>query len=233
MSSLLLVDDEIQARKYLRALIARHCPEFDIQAEAEGGLEALELASRLRPDLVVTDVRMPGVDGIELARRLQSDSPGTYVVVVSGYEDFEYARGALKAGVVDYLLKPVKVEQLKAVLAEVASRATGRLYSSRCRALRELALGSIAGRTEGDQSAARLPDGRYSAVALRLGPPPSRFPAAESVSGPFPRRPPSRGSRPWASGPSRAATAARSFWSARAYSSTGATSRLRHFLSRR
>jgi two-component system, response regulator YesN len=181
MPRAVIVDDEPQARRYLRALVERHCPDFAVVAEAEGGEEALELAGRLVPDVVITDVRMPGMDGLELAFRLRSELPSTSVVVVSGYEEFEYARTALKAGVVDYLLKPVKAEQLKAVLGEVASRAASRLYAQRSRALRDLVSGA-----EGCDPAC-LPGGRYSAAALRFGPPPSRFPAADALSGaPFP-----------------------------------------------
>jgi CheY-like chemotaxis protein/AraC-like DNA-binding protein len=177
MPSLLIVDDEPQARHYLKALVERHCPEFSVVAEAEGGEETLELARRALPDVVATDVRMPGMDGLELARRLQSELPSIAVVVVSGYEEFEYARSAIKAGVVDYLLKPVKAEQLKAVLGEVASRAAVGLYARRSRALRGIVAGSDA------REAGCLPGGRYSAAVLRFGPPPSRFPASDAVSG--------------------------------------------------
>ena len=177
MPSLLIVDDEPQARRYLKALAEKHCPEFSVVAEAEGGAEALELARRVFPDVVVTDVRMPGTDGLELARRLQTELPSIAVVVVSGYEEFEYARSAIKAGVVDYLLKPVKAEQLKAVLGEVASRAAAGLYARRSRALRDIIAGSDL------REAVCLPGGRYSAAVLRFGPPPSRFPASDEVSG--------------------------------------------------
>jgi two-component system, response regulator YesN len=105
---------------------------------------------------------------------------------VSGYEDFEYARGALKAGVADYLLKPVDAEHLKSVLAEVSAAVASRLYQDRCRALREIAFCLGVDRPEAERAGARLPEGRYSVAALRFGPPPSRFPAAESVSIPFP-----------------------------------------------
>lgn len=176
MPRAVIVDDEPQARRYLAALVARHCPDFSIAGEAEGGEEALDLVGRCGPDVVLSDVRMPGMDGLELARRLREEAPSVAVVIVSGYEDFEYARSAMKAGVVDYLLKPVKAEQLKAVLGEVASRAGSELRRRRARALGDI----VSGAGSGDPAC--LPSGRYSAAVLRLGPPPSRFPASDAVA---------------------------------------------------
>jgi YesN/AraC family two-component response regulator len=75
MPTLLLVDDEPQARRYLGALIGRCDPAFEIVGEAEEGAEALELARALGPDVVITDVRMPGMDGLELARRVREEMP--------------------------------------------------------------------------------------------------------------------------------------------------------------
>lgn len=105
--------------------------------------------------------------------------------MVSGHEEFEYARSALKAGVVDYLLKPVKAEQLKSVLESVGSRIASDLYGRRSRALRDIASGTLRvsgdGRAEGP--AGLLPAGRYSAAALRFGPPPSRFSVPRPAGG--------------------------------------------------
>jgi two-component system, response regulator YesN len=175
----ILVEDEPQARKYLRAMIERDCPDFTIIAEAEDGAEGLTLARRLSPDLVITDIRMTGMDGLELAMRLKEEKQGPYVVVVSGYQEFEYARSALKAGVVDYLLKPVNAVQLRAVLGSMAERIRRDLYGRRAALLAAVLSGAIDGR-EDAVAATRLPRGRYTAAALRMGPPPSRFPVTAS-----------------------------------------------------
>lgn len=95
-------------------------------AEAVGiaydGEEALRLAAALKPDIVLSDIRMDGMDGLELAERLRQANPQLAIVMISGYEDFEYARRAMRIGVVDYLLKPVEIEELMSVVGRAIER---------------------------------------------------------------------------------------------------------------
>lgn len=89
--------------------------------EAEDGGEALAIALKEKPDIVITDIRMPGLSGIDLMKKLNENSIFSKMIVVSGYDDFEYAQGALRAGAANYLLKPVDEEELlDAELARLA-----------------------------------------------------------------------------------------------------------------
>ncbi|QGQ98680.1 response regulator [Paenibacillus psychroresistens] len=109
---LLIVDDEIQIRQGLREGIDWQSLGFEEVFVAENGIEALEIYRSFQPDLVLTDVRMPGMDGLELCRRIRVLSTVTKIVILSGYSDFEYAKQALQAGVSEYELKPIKLRSL-------------------------------------------------------------------------------------------------------------------------
>ena len=84
--------------------------------EASNGEEALELADIVRPDLVISDIRMPKMDGIELAEQLRDKYPNTKVIFLTAYNEFEYARKAIRLGVSDYILKPFQDGELEGVI---------------------------------------------------------------------------------------------------------------------
>lgn len=117
--SVLLVEDEQWVRKGLRRKIEELDLGFAVAAEAMDGIEALQVMEELGPDLLVTDIRMPAMDGIELIRNAFFAYPGTAAIIVSGHGDFEYARKAIKYEVKDFLLKPVSDEALAEALASV------------------------------------------------------------------------------------------------------------------
>lgn len=89
---------------------------MDIIGEADDGMEALKLVEELEPQVVITDMRMPGVDGVRLLEVLHKRYPTIKSVVISGYDDFQYAKHALRFAAVDYLLKPVDPVELNAAL---------------------------------------------------------------------------------------------------------------------
>ena len=116
----MLVDDEPQAWRYLQGLI-EGMERFVLVGEAEDGAEALSRIRVLDPDLVITDVKMPVMDGIDLAHTLVREHPLIPLLVVSAYDDFEYVEELLHTGVVHYLLKPVNPERMRTTLAEMAA----------------------------------------------------------------------------------------------------------------
>ncbi|WP_440321316.1 response regulator transcription factor [Laedolimicola sp.] len=122
MYSVFLADDEIWIVMGLKKLIEKSGEPFRVVGEANNGVTALEEIRRLRPDVVISDIRMPGLDGLKLLEELNLQTPGTKLVFVSGYAEFEYARKALQMGAVDYLLKPVEQEQLTEVLRRLGGQ---------------------------------------------------------------------------------------------------------------
>ena len=119
MFRLLIADDEELVRRGLTALIEREAPEIDVVETAVDGLEALELSERCRPDILLTDIRMPGLNGLDLIGRLRAAGPAPRCIVLSGYDDFEYARRAIGLDVAEYLLKPIDPDQLLGALTRV------------------------------------------------------------------------------------------------------------------
>ena len=104
-----IADDEPLARERLRALLAEH-PGIEVVAEAENGLDALQACSQHRPDMVLLDIAMPGVDGLEAARHLAAFDPRPAVVFCTAYD--EHALSAFEAGAFDYLMKPMELDPL-------------------------------------------------------------------------------------------------------------------------
>lgn len=119
MHTVLLVDDERWVRTSLKKVIERTELPFTVVQEATDGLAALDWLKEHSVDLVVTDVCMPVMDGLQLARSLYEQAAPPEIVIVSGHNEFGYAQQALRSGVVDYLLKPVMVEDMAACLKQV------------------------------------------------------------------------------------------------------------------
>lgn len=121
MKKAILVDDEYFTRKGLLGLIPWEEHGYEIIGEAEDGEEALELIERLAPDLVITDIRMPVLDGLELIQTVRERAgKATKFIIISGYGDFKYAQQAVRFGVQDYLLKPIDETELIDTLARIA-----------------------------------------------------------------------------------------------------------------
>ncbi|OIJ15145.1 two-component system response regulator [Anaerobacillus alkalilacustris] len=115
----ILADDEIQVRKGLRMKVDWKEEGFQIVDEASNGQEVLELLQNIKVDVVITDMRMPIMDGVEFAKRCHQDFPTIKVIVLSGYSDFDYVRSSMKEGVRDYLLKPVAPDELNDALRRI------------------------------------------------------------------------------------------------------------------
>lgn len=122
MSSILLVDDERWVRTALRKVIERSGHPYQVVMECSNGLEALEWLENHAADVVMTDVKMPVMDGITLVRQLRERNQQHEVVMISGYDDFPYLQFALRAQVVDYLLKPVEVDEMSKCLESIQGR---------------------------------------------------------------------------------------------------------------
>ncbi|MDY8022383.1 response regulator [Paenibacillus polymyxa] len=119
----IVVDDETFTRKGLLQLMDWQACGFEIVGEADNGEDALELISRIHPDLVITDIRMPVLDGLELIRSvLEQSTEHPEFIILSGYSDFAYAQQALRYGVHDFILKPIDEGDFSATLRKLSER---------------------------------------------------------------------------------------------------------------
>lgn len=137
MLQAVLFDDEYIVLKGLQKMIDWSHYDVKLAGTATDGLAALELYRKVRPDIVLTDIRMPGMDGLQLIEHIMQETPETYCVVFSGYNEFEYAKRAIQLGVADYLEKPITIESIEKALRKMTQRIGQRL--SREQALLEKA----------------------------------------------------------------------------------------------
>jgi Response regulator containing CheY-like receiver domain and AraC-type DNA-binding domain len=185
----MLVDDEPIVRKGIRTSINWSSYGIEIVGEAPNGMAALEKALELKPHIVITDIRMPLMDGLQLSENLRKELPDTQIVILSGYEDFAYAKRALRIGVNDYLLKPVGEKELVSLLLklkeELASKEADKerarksnsllnqnYYLIRLNFVNSLLEGELTGRLEAAQKAAalgiRLPEPDYCVMVFGI-----------------------------------------------------------------
>jgi YesN/AraC family two-component response regulator len=114
-----VAEDEERMRDYLARKVAELDGRFSCVGSAADGEEAIELVERFIPDLLITDIKMPVIGGLELVRRIRGTDRDLRIVIVSGYSEFEYARQAIELGVDEYLLKPVDVAKLRETLRRI------------------------------------------------------------------------------------------------------------------
>ena len=119
MYSVLVVDDEARQREAVIKSVDWQGAGFNVVGDAENGIEALEQLEKLEPDLILTDIKMPLMTGLELARKVREVRPATKLVILSGYDDFEYAQEAFKYNVIRYLLKPISAQELGDELVKI------------------------------------------------------------------------------------------------------------------
>ena len=113
---IMLVDDEEEVRKSIINKIDWADAGFEVIGDAENGKDALEKIEQNEPDVVLTDIKMPYMDGLTMAETIRQLYPSVKIVIFSGFDEFEYAKKAIKLNVIEYILKPVNVEELTAIL---------------------------------------------------------------------------------------------------------------------
>lgn len=118
---ILIVEDEVKIRMGISRLISSHT-EHSVVGEAKNGREGLEMINRLRPELVISDIRMPVMDGLEMLQEAVEAGSHCHFAILSGYSEFEYAQKALRQGVDDYLLKPLAPEDVTKLLDKIQKR---------------------------------------------------------------------------------------------------------------
>jgi DNA-binding NarL/FixJ family response regulator len=170
--SVLLADDQPLLRRGFRMILEAE-DDVTVAGEAGDGAEAVELARRVRPDVVLMDIRMPGTDGIEATRRITAAEPGVRVLVLTTFDLDEYAFGALQAGASGFLLKDVRPHELVAAVRTVASgdavvspRVTRRLLEEYARQLPVAEAGADADRADRYPQLASLTEREREVLAV-------------------------------------------------------------------
>lgn len=126
MMKIVLAEDDRITLGGIASMITHSFPDdFEITGEATDGEEALRLVTRTKPDLLLTDINMPKLNGLDLIRRIRENDPDILIIIITGYNDFEYIQSAIQSGVSDYLLKPVLPEQIRRALLK-AKEQTGK-----------------------------------------------------------------------------------------------------------
>ena len=122
MIKVFLADDEIVIREGIRNSFPWQQTEYQLVGEAPDGEIALSMIRDTKPDILITDIRMPFMDGLELCRAVRRQMPWIGIVILSGYDEFEYARQAIQLGIKEYLLKPITALELRQVLDRVSAQ---------------------------------------------------------------------------------------------------------------
>lgn len=122
MYTIIVADDEEELRRALIRRVDWESVGFTVVGEAENGVEALELVEKLKPDLLLTDIRMPFVSGIELARQVREIRPSTQIAFLSGHDDFFYAQQAIQYNIISYMLKPISADELTEELKKIKKK---------------------------------------------------------------------------------------------------------------
>lgn len=141
---IMLVDDEEEVRKAMIRQMYWERLGFTVVGDAENGQEALEKLEQLEPEVIMTDIRMPYMDGLTLTARIREKYPSIKILIFSGYDDFEYAQQAIKLNVTEYILKPVNGEELAEILNRIKISLDQEIEQRRnFDSLRESYLGSL------------------------------------------------------------------------------------------
>lgn len=118
----MIADDEERICQLIEALIDCDALHMEVVGVAHNGLEACDLVKERKPDILITDIRMPGYSGLELIEKIKGSEEDLEIIIISGYAHFAYAQTAIKFGVGDYLLKPINREELTGTLQKLGSR---------------------------------------------------------------------------------------------------------------
>lgn len=122
MVRIVICDDEIHIRKGLQRAVELMDSQFQVVGTAGNGDEACRMIAQTKPDLVLMDINMPGINGLDVISRLSGTFPDLRYIIISGYDEFDYARKALRLGVADYLLKPIDKQELYDLIKKLTAR---------------------------------------------------------------------------------------------------------------
>lgn len=121
MFKVLIIDDESIIRKGIKNIINWKQLDCEVCADASDGIEGIELIKKYLPEIIITDIRMPGLDGLSMIKQVKGIVPNSKIIILTGYRDFDYVQEAIKCGAFDFMLKPSKIEELTSVLTKAVN----------------------------------------------------------------------------------------------------------------
>lgn len=178
----LVADDEKTALDSISFLLEKFHHEFHIVGKAGNGREAMQLARELQPDLMLTDIRMPHMDGLELIDAVKHELPDVYTIIISGHSDFEYVRRALITGSIDYLLKPLDPPRMQDALARARPFLIANACRKRTELIRQMEKGVAVSQNECERY---FPEDAFVAAISRKNGLPNRLPKGRLNPDPF------------------------------------------------
>ena len=131
MYTVLLVDDEDDVTQVIKKKVPWEELGFSVVGLANNGVKALELVEEYQPDVVMTDIRMPYMDGMELTKRIRSEFPTTKILLFTGFDEFEYAKEAIHLEVDEYILKPLNCTELTKVFQRLYQKLDSEIQEKR------------------------------------------------------------------------------------------------------
>lgn len=178
MFRVLVVDDEPAALEYICGIIDKKCPELTVAATASDGREGLDRFRECMPDLIISDVKMPVMDGLDMIKAIKELGKEVPVLLLSGYQEFEYVRTALTYGAADYILKPVTPEGLVKAVEPAIGLLRQRAHEQR----KKLAKSMIMGEKGNEEKICRyFPEQAYYGAVIRENGLPRRFTDARRI----------------------------------------------------
>lgn len=141
MYRVLIVDDEMPALRFVQSIIERFAKNFQVAGVATSGEQGFAFLEQQAVDVLITDIGMRGMNGIELSQAARAMQPNIHIVIISGYGKFEYAQGAIQAGVDDYLLKPVSISKMTTILQNLEKKLDANLSDMTATLLPAIACG--------------------------------------------------------------------------------------------
>ena len=124
MFETIIIDDDAIIRKGLKSIVDWEELGFSIEGEAQDGNDGIELARLIDPDLILTDIKMPAVDGLEMINEIRKFNAKVKIIIITAFRNFEYAKRALPLGVIDLLVKPTKIHDLTRTIETVRTSLT-------------------------------------------------------------------------------------------------------------
>ena len=164
MYKVMIVDDEPVGSRHIQKIIEHYIENFVVSDIARNGKDAIEKLEKESVDVVITDIKMPAMDGIELAEYITEHNANIHIVIVSGYSDFAYAQSAIRLGVKDYLLKPIIPEDLQNLLKKIQCDLEKRRYEECKKIISRIYCGEKA---EADEITYCFPDSGYYIALIR------------------------------------------------------------------